>query len=118
MSSSVARAARRWYWQRVSAMAMTAFVLVHLGVIVYAIRGGLSAAEILARTSGSIAWAAFYAGFVVLTAVHASIGMRNVLVEWAGLRDRHAGILSNALALLLLFMGLQAVWAVTMAGAS
>ncbi|HEY9280094.1 MAG TPA: succinate dehydrogenase [Eoetvoesiella sp.] len=117
MSSTAAGSARRWYWQRISAMAMAAFVLVHLAVMVYAIRGGLSAAEILERTRGSIAWAAFYALFVVLVAIHSSIGIRNVLVEWTAIKDSFAAVLSNALALLLLFMGLRAVWAVTTGGA-
>ena len=34
-------------------------------------RGGLSAAEILERTRGSVGWAAFYALFVLAVAVHA-----------------------------------------------
>ena len=45
--------ARRWYWQRISAMVLALCVLVHLGVMIYAVRGGLSAAEILGRTRGN-----------------------------------------------------------------
>ena len=39
--------------QRLSALAMAPFVLVHLGVILVAVRGGLTTAEILSRTQGS-----------------------------------------------------------------
>ena len=42
--------ARLWYWQRVSAMVLALCVVVHLATIVFAVRGGLSAGEILART--------------------------------------------------------------------
>ncbi|MCC2597635.1 succinate dehydrogenase [Pusillimonas sp. MFBS29] len=110
--------ARRWYWQRITAMAMAAFVTIHLFVIIYAIQGGLSAAEILARTRGNLLWGLFYAAFVGLVAVHASIGIRNVLVEWCSLGDSTATWASRLLALILLIMGLRAVWAVTFGGAA
>ena len=57
--------AKRWYWQRISAMVLALCVLVHLGVMIYAVRGGLSAGEILGRTQGNWGFAAFYALFVV-----------------------------------------------------
>ena len=46
-----------WLWliQRLSAMVMAPLVLIHLATIVYATRGGLDAAEVLARTRGSLA---------------------------------------------------------------
>lgn len=112
---SAARAARRWYWQRLSAMALALFVLVHLGVVMLAVRGGLSAAEILGRTRGSLAWMAFYGVFVALVALHAAIGLRNVLDEWTPTR-RLAGVLGGVAALLLLALGWRAVAAVTWGG--
>jgi len=112
---SAARAARRWYWQRVSAMAMALFVLTHLVVVTLAVRGGLSAAEILGRTRGSLAWMAFYGIFVALVAVHAAIGLRNVLDEWPPTR-KAAGVLGLAAALLLLALGWRAVAAITWGG--
>lgn len=118
MSSLTVQAARRWYWQRITAMAMALFVVIHLCVMIYAINGGLSAAEVLARTRGNILWVVFYAVFVGLVSVHASIGARNVLVEWVGLNDGAAAWVSRLLALLLLVMGLRAVWAVTLGGAA
>ncbi len=72
--------------QRASAAILGLCVLVHLATIVLAVRGGLSAAEILARTRGSVAWAAFYAVFVLAVAVHAPIGLRTVARETLGWR--------------------------------
>lgn len=95
--------------QRLSAMVMAPFVLVHLGLILYAVRGGLTAAEILSRTQGSVAWIAFYTLFVVSVALHVPIGLRNILIEWLKLGRRSAGLLSLVFGLLLLAMGLRAV---------
>jgi fumarate reductase subunit C len=116
MTHPAVKAARRWYWQRITAMAMALFVLIHLGVMVYAMKGGLSAAEILGRTQGSLVWAAFYGLFVILVSVHASIGLRNTLVEWAKFSAAGAGATGNAIGLVLLVLGLRAVWAVTLGG--
>ena len=55
MSSSSIAQAKAWYWQRISAMVLTIFVVVHLTIMIIAIRDGLTAAEILSRTQGSIA---------------------------------------------------------------
>ncbi len=104
--------ARRWYWQRISAMVLTLCVLLHLVVIVYAVRGGLSAAEILGRTRGNWAFASFYAVFVVASAVHVPVGIANIAREWAGLGERASVWLGRTFALLLLAMGLRAVFAV------
>ena len=116
MSGINIQGARRWYWQRMTAMAMALFVTIHLIVIIYAIQGGVTAAEILARTRGNLLWTAFYGIFVVLVSVHASIGIRNVLVEWLSLNDAAATWVSRLLSLFLLVMGLRAVWAVTLGG--
>lgn len=116
MDSAVVKSVRRWYWQRITAMLMAAFVLIHIAVIVYAIQGGVSAAEIFARTRANMIWAIFYTAFVVLVSIHASIGARAVLIEWCRLRDGVAGVVANALALILLVLGCRAVWAVTLGG--
>ena len=70
-----------YVWQRLTAAVMVPLVLLHVIVIFYATGKGLSAADILSRTRGSLAWAAFYGVFVVAVAVHAAIGVRNVLAE-------------------------------------
>ena len=77
-----------WVAQRASAALLGLCVLVHLATMIYAVRGGLSAAEILGRTSGNVAWFAFYTVFVLSIAVHVPIGLRAVLIEWAGWRGR------------------------------
>ena len=108
--------ARRWYWQRISAMVLALCVLVHLLVVIYAVRGGLSGAEILGRTRGSWGFAAFYGLFVVACAVHVPLGLATISREWAGLSERNALWLSRGFALLLLLTGLRAVVAVYTGG--
>jgi fumarate reductase subunit C len=115
LSQAIAQA-RRWYWQRISAMVLALCVLVHLAVMVYAVRGGLSAAEILGRTQGNWTFGAFYAVFVIACAVHVPVGMANIAREWWGLGERAARGLSLSLALLLLVAGLRAVVAVVAPG--
>lgn len=78
--------ARLWLAQRASAAVLAICVLVHLVTIVLAVRGGLSAAEILGRTRGSVSWFLFYATFVLAVAVHAPLGLRAILREWAAWR--------------------------------
>jgi fumarate reductase subunit C len=101
-----------WIAQRASAAVLALCVLVHIVVMIYAVRGGLSAGEILGRTRGSPGWAAFYAVFVIAVAVHAPIGLRAVAIEWLGWRGRSLAVFLCAFALGLLWMGLRAVWAV------
>ncbi|MGI9024206.1 MAG: succinate dehydrogenase [Burkholderiaceae bacterium] len=109
--ASIAQA-KRWYWQRISAMVLAICVLLHLAVILHAVRGGLSAAEILGRTRGNWGFAMFYGVFVIACAVHVPVGIANVAEEWLGFEQRNALWLSRAFALVLLVMGLRAVVAV------
>ncbi len=104
--------ARRWYWQRMSAMVLAVCVVVHLVTMVLAVRGGLSAAEILSRTQGNLAFAGFYAVFVIACAVHVPIGLATIAREWWGLGRRASLGLARAVAALVLVLGLRAVWAV------
>lgn len=104
--------AKRWYWQRISAMVLALCVLVHLVVMVYAVRGGLSAAEILGRTRGNWGFAAFYALFVIACAVHVPVGLANIARERWAMSGNTALILSRAFGVLLLLAGLRAVYAV------
>jgi fumarate reductase subunit C len=105
---------RLYVWQRGTAALMVPLVAVHLAVIFYATRQGLSAADILSRTRGSIAWAAYYGLFVAAVSIHAAIGVRNVLAEWSSLTDRSAGRLAIAFGLLLAALGFRAVAAVVL----
>src|SRR5262249_24913312 len=101
-----------YVWQRLPRALMVTLVLVHVAVIFYASRKGMTAADILARTRGSIVWASFYGAFVVAVAIHAAIGVRNVLTEWSPLEDRSVGVLAADFGLLLLALGARAVAAV------
>jgi fumarate reductase subunit C len=101
-----------WAAQRASAAILALCVLVHLGTIIYAVRGGLSAAEVLQRTQGSAAWAVFYTLFVLAVAVHAPIGLRTILAETFGWRGRSLDIVVALVAAALAVLGFRAVWAV------
>jgi fumarate reductase subunit C len=98
--------------QRLTAMVMAPFVLVHIALIVYAVRTGLTAQALLARTQGSVGWIAFYGLFVIAVALHVPIGVRNVLVEWARLPRGAAGFVAALFGVALLVLGLRAVCAV------
>ena len=100
--------------QRLSALLLAPLVLVHLGLILWAIRDGLSASEILDRTSGSTPWALFYGAFVVAAAIHAPIGVRNVLRELTPIPRIVIDGFCAAMGFALLMMGLRAVWLVTL----
>ena len=101
-----------WIAQRASAAVLAVCVTVHLVTIVYAVQGGLTGAEILARTRGSAAWLAFYAVFVVAATVHAPIGLRAVLTEWVRWRGVSRDLFVLAFAVMLCWLGLRAVLAV------
>lgn len=111
-SPDVAAQARRWYRQRVSAMVLAVCVVVHLAGMIYAVRGGLDAAGILGRTRGNWGFAAFYAVFVVACAVHVPIGLARIAEEWAGAPAARALLAARIFAVVLLALGLRAVWAV------
>jgi fumarate reductase subunit C len=105
--------ARLWLVQRLTAAVLAVCVAVHLVTIIYAVRGGLSAADVLSRTRGNVAWAAFYALFVFAAAAHGSIGLRAVAIEWLRLRARTADALMWTMALVFMVLGFYAVYAVT-----
>jgi len=103
---------RLFVLQRLTAMIMAPFVFVHLGLILYAVGGGLTAHDILSRTQGSTGWITFYSLFVLSVGIHVPIGIRNILIEWVHLSRRAANTFCLLFAVLLLFMGLRAVVAV------
>ena len=83
-----------------------------LAVILSASRDGLTAAGILARTQGSIAWAAFYGLFVFAAAVHAPIGLRNVIRETTPWQGRGLDLAMVGVFFTMFALGLRAVVAV------
>jgi fumarate reductase subunit C len=84
-------------------------VAVHLATIIYAVQGGLTAAEILSRTRGHFGWFAFYSLFVLAVAVHAPIGLRAVLGEWLGWRGRARDLCLLVFSAGLAWLGMRAV---------
>jgi fumarate reductase subunit C len=98
--------------QRLSAAVLALAVAAHLATILYAIRGGLTAGEILARTHGNLAFVAFYSLFVVAVAFHAPIGLRNVIREWTPWRGGSLDLALAIFAVMLLVLGMRAVLAV------
>ncbi len=100
---------RLWLAHRLSGLVLAVLVVVHIATIVVAVRGGLSAAEILGRTRGSIAWGGFYGLFVLAAALHGAIGLRSFVRELTPWRDSSLDWAALALWLLLLILGLRAV---------
>ncbi len=104
---------RLWLAQRASAAVLALCVAVHLLTMIVAVRGGLTAAEMLGRTRGSMAWAAFYGLFVLAVSIHAPIGLRTVASEWLGWRGRAADLACMIVGVALLALGARAILAVT-----
>jgi fumarate reductase subunit C len=98
--------------QRITAALLAVAVGVHIATILYAVRGGLTAADVLGRTRGSTVFLIFYALFVVAVAIHAPIGLRNVVREWTPWRGRSLDVALAGVALSLLALGMRAVVAV------
>lgn len=105
---------RLYLLQRGTAAFMVPLIAIHIVVIFYASRAGLTGAEILARTRSSLAWGIFYCLFVTAASIHASIGARTILLEWGRLSVVASNIASLASGFLLGALGLRAVAAVVL----
>ena len=108
ISNTALLQARLWYAQRISAMVLGLCVAIHLFIMFYAIRGGLTAGEILGRTQGNWLFAIFYEVFVLACLVHAPIGLANILRENFP-RSSGVSVLPWVLAALILGLGTAAV---------
>ena len=102
------RGTHLWIAQRVTAMILATAVVVHLITIILAVRGGLSAAEIIGRTRGSEAWLIFYAVFALAAGLHGAIGLRGIAAEWLGWRGRMFDAAWLVLGLLTATFGIRA----------
>jgi fumarate reductase subunit C len=91
---------------------MLPFVAGHLILMMLTVRGGLSAADILGRTQGSVSLVAYYGFFVLFVSVHAALGLRTELAEKLGWRGNRLDLAASTMGLLLLATGGRAVWAV------
>ncbi len=96
--------------QRATAAVLAVAVAVHLATILYAAQHGLTAAAILGRTRDNVAFLLFYALFVIAACVHAPIGLRTVLREWAGWSGPGVDAALAAFAILAAVLGLRAAY--------
>ena len=106
---------RLYMLQRITALVMAPLVVLHLAVMIYAIQGGLTAAEILGRTQGSVLWFLFYGTFVTAVSIHGAIGLRVIAFEWGGLKGPALEVVMWIVGFGLFALGARAVWAVTLA---
>jgi len=103
---------RLYLLQRLTALIMAPLVIGHIAVMIYAIQDGLTAAEILGRTQGSVFWGLFYGIFVVAVAIHAAIGLRTIAQEWLRLEGAALHAVTWTVGLGLMVLGGRAVYAV------
>jgi len=104
---------RLYMLQRISALFMVPLTLGHIAVMIYAVQGGLTTAEILSRTQGSMFWFLFYGLFVVAVSVHAAIGLRVIFYETTGIKGGVLTLFMWLVFLLLMVLGWRAVLAVS-----
>jgi fumarate reductase subunit C len=102
--------ARLFLAQRLSGAVLAITVALHLAGILAASREHLSAAEVLQRTRGNSILPVVYGIFVVAAAVHAPIGLRNIIREWTAWRGRSLDLALAGWAVVLLMLGLRAVY--------
>ena len=105
---------RLYILQRATALVMTPLLIAHLVLIFYATRRGISAADILARTRGSLLAGSAYGVFAMAAAIHGAIGLRGIAAEWGGVRGRRLDLLMWGSGLLLALLGGRAVAAVVL----
>jgi fumarate reductase subunit C len=98
-----------WTAQRASAAVLAICVAVHLVTIIYAVQGGLTAAEILERLRGSLGWMLFYILFVLAVAIHAPIGLRAIVREMTPWRGPSLDAATALTVALLIIIGWRAV---------
>ncbi len=102
--------------QRISAAILAPLVVVHLLLILYAVRHGMTGDDVLNRTAGNVYWALFYLIFVVAVSIHAPLGLRNVLKEWTPLSLSSVNRVAIILFGLFLVLGIRSVIAVIAPG--
>jgi fumarate reductase subunit C len=78
---------RLWVWQIRTGMLILVFGSFHIGLMsadtftdMWGTRHGLEAATTMGRVGGGLAW--FYLVFLLLLAVHASVGLYRLAIKW------------------------------------
>lgn len=97
--------------QRATAAVLAFAVTIHLATILYAAQQGLTAAHILQRTHGNLAFLLLYIVFVTAASIHAPIGLRNIAHEWLGWGGRGLDITLTVFSAVLFVLGLRAAYA-------
>ncbi len=110
---SVRNEVRLYGLQRLTALILAPLVVVHLGVMVYAVQGGLSTAEMLSRTQANPIWPVYYGIFYTAAALHAAIGLRVIAREHTKLRPGMIDAAAGVFALATLTLGVRAVMAIS-----
>lgn len=105
---------RHFIVQRLTAALMIPLVIGHLVLIQYATSRGLTAADILSRTRGSVLALVYYGAFAMLVAAHAAVGARSLVAEWTPLKGRSLDVVMWATGLGLAALGARAVAAVVL----
>lgn len=98
-----------WLAHRLSGMLLGLFVVIHITGMIIAIQGGLSASEILQRTSGNYLLGLFYSLFTLAAATHSVIGLRTVAREVMGWQGIGANLALAVFFLMLCITGISAV---------
>lgn len=106
-----------WLVQRVSAAVLALAVTLHIATVVYAVRGGLTATEIIERLQGNVAWFVFYVVFVAAAVLHVPLGLRTILAEMTPLRGPWLGALVAVFGVTLAILGWRAAFALFAYGA-
>lgn len=99
-----------WFAQRLSALVLVVGAIIHVGTNIYAVRGGLTAAEIIGRVRGNTAWLVFYLVFAAVAAIHGPLGLRTVLNEMTPVRGRAADLVALVLGVGILWLGWRAAF--------
>ena len=102
-----------YFLQRLTGVLLAAFLVIHLITIIFAVKGGLSVAEIAGRVRGNTGWIAFYGIFILTVVVHATIGLRNIISELSDFGERTIAMISSTYAMITLILGyfaLRAIW--------
>jgi fumarate reductase subunit C len=109
----VSARAETWLWlaQRGAGIVLALAVALHLATIIYAVHRGLSAAAILGRTEGNVAFLVFYLVFAAAAAIHGGIGLRTVIRETTVWRGVSLDVATAAVVALLTLAGWRAATA-------
>lgn len=99
-----------WLLQRLSAVILAICSITHLIIIINAVKGGLTAAEIIDRVGASTEWFIFYSTFIIAASIHAPIGIRTVLRESTNASNIKITVIIYSFGLLLVGLGMWSIW--------